>query len=57
MKVINTYISESIKDSQTVIPALKNAAVKLAQNYQENTHPKLRILDNLVILCILSFFA
>ena len=30
MKVINTYISEAIKDSQTVIPALKNAGVKLS---------------------------
>ena len=57
MKVINTYISEAIKDSQTVIPALKNAAAKLNQDYTETTHPKLRILDSLVILCITSFFA
>ena len=55
MKSINNYINTAITDAKTVVPALKQASSKLRLQYNESTHPKLRILDNLIVICILSF--
>ena len=55
MKAINQYFSDSIKDAKTVLPALKDAYNKLLVKYNEETHPKLRILDNLIILSLVTF--
>jgi hypothetical protein len=51
MKSVDT----AIKDAQTVIPALKEAYSKLNLYYNEATHPKLRILDSLIAVCLASF--
>ena len=55
MKAVNTYINGIVKDAGLVIPAIKDAVQKLISNYNEKTHPKLRALDNLIMLCIASF--
>jgi hypothetical protein len=55
MKSINNYINTAISDAKTVFPALKQATSKLSIQYAESTHPKLRILDNLIMICLLSF--
>ena len=57
MKAINNVIATSIQDAKTVGPALKQAYNRLTTDYVERTHPKLRILDNLVLLCLFSFVA
>ena len=57
MKFISSYVNESIKDAQTVIPGFQEAYKRLTQQYSEQTHPKLRILDNLIILCLSTFVA
>ena len=57
MKAINNVITTSIQDAKTVGPALKQAYTRLTTDYVERTHPKLRILDNLVLLCLFSFVA
>ena len=56
MKAINTYLNDAVKDAKTVVPALKDAVTRLNQQYQETTHPKLRILDNLIFLSLGAFF-
>lgn len=38
-----------------MLPALKDATTKLLVKYNEETHPKLRILDNLIILSLVTF--
>ena len=52
MKTVDT----AFKDAQTVIPALREAYSKLNVYYNEATHPKLRILDSLIFVCLASFF-
>ena len=52
MKTVDT----AIKDAQTVIPALLDAYNKLTVFYNESAHPKLRILDSLIFVCLASFF-
>ena len=55
MKSLNNHFTTAVKDAQTVIPALKEAYSRLTVSYNENTHPKLRILDSLVFLSLASF--
>ena len=55
MKAINNYVNEMVKDAKLVIPAIQDAAPRLAGQYTECTHPKLRALDNLIMLCLASF--
>jgi hypothetical protein len=55
MKAINNYVNGVVKDAKLVLPAIKDAIPKLVSNYNEKTHPKLRALDNLILLCIVSF--
>ena len=57
MKTVQKYVQESISDAKTVVPALREAATKLSQQYNEQTHPKLRILDNLIFLSLATFVA
>ena len=55
MKAITNYINEAKKDAKLVLPALADAYPRLTGQYNESTHPKLRALDNLIILCLTSF--
>ena len=55
MNTITKYLNDSVTDAKTVVPALKDALSKLTAQYNETTHPKLRILDNLILLSIASF--
>ena len=55
MKAINNYFSTAVSDAKTVVPALKQAYQKLGIQYNESTHPKLRMLDNLIFICLVSF--
>ena len=55
MKTVIGYLNDSVTDAKTVVPALKEAVSKLITQYNETTHPKLRILDNLILLSIATF--
>ena len=55
MKAVGNIVSTAVSDAETVGSGLKTAYTKLVQQYNEKTHPKLRILDNLVLLSICSF--
>ena len=55
MKAVNAYVNGVVKDAGLVLPAIREAVPKLISNYNEKTHPKLRALDNLILLCLASF--
>ena len=55
MKAVNKLITTAVEDARTVGPALKQAYTRLTNDYNERTHPKLRILDNLVLISLFSF--
>ena len=55
MKTISRTYTDATSDFKTVVPALQDAYKRLVTSYDEETHPKLRILDNFVILCAFSF--
>ena len=55
MKAVHNYVNGVAKDASLVIPAIREAVPKLISNYNEKTHPKLRALDNLIMLCLASF--
>ena len=55
MKSVNSVMSTAVSDAKTVVPALGEAFKRLVADYKEKTHPKLRLLDNLVLLCMFSF--
>ena len=55
MKTLQKYFDDSVKDAKTVLPALKDAGQRLLATYDEQTHPKLRILDNLILLSLATF--
>ena len=56
MKTIQKYVDDSVKDTKTVVPALKDAIRRLRLQYDETTHPKLRILDYLIMFSLTTFF-
>ena len=55
MKAISNYVNGAVNDAKTVVPALKDAFVRLNNQYNEQTHPKLRILDSLILISLSTF--
>merc|ERR1719503_312 len=55
MKAISNYMNGAVNDAKTVVPALKDAFVRLNCQYNEQTHPKLRILDSLIFISLSTF--
>lgn len=55
MKQVNKFVGISFADLKVVIPALKEASSRILENYKETTHPKLRMLDSLIILSLVTF--
>ena len=56
MKSVEKVIGVSVNDFKLAIPALTEAATRLTKGYFERTHPKLKILDQLIIFSLLTFF-
>jgi hypothetical protein len=55
MKQVEKILGVSINDINVVIPALGEAYVRIMKGYKEKTHPKLKMLDSLIILSLVSF--
>jgi len=55
MKQIEKIVGVSYNDLKVVYPSLKEASVRLVKEYRESTHPKLKMLDTLIILSIATF--
>ena len=42
-------------DFQSILPQLKSAGERLYKDYAAHTHPKLKMLDALIVFSLLSF--
>ena len=45
------------KDFEALLPSLKAASKRMTKEYSQQTHPKLKMLDGLIVLSIVSFIA
>ena len=45
------------QDFQDLLPSLKAASKRMIKDYNQQTHPKLKMLDGLILLSIVSFIA
>lgn len=55
MKQLEKVIGLSMNDIQVVLPALKEAYTRIYKDYKELTHPKLKMLDGLIVLSLVTF--
>ena len=55
MKNLEKITGLNLSDIQTVVPALKEAFNRMQKEYREETHPKLKMLDSLIVLSIATF--
>jgi len=56
MKQVEKLVGVSLNDIRNVVPALKEATGRIFKEYLDNTHPKLKMLDGLIILSLVTFF-
>jgi hypothetical protein len=45
------------QDFQSLVPSLQAATKRMTKEYLQKTHPKLKMLDGLIVLSIVSFIA
>ena len=55
MQQIEKTLGISVNDVQQLAPAIKSAYEAARTNYLRQTHPKLRLLDNLILVCLATF--
>lgn len=55
MKALEKVIGVNLHDVTTALVSIKDVYGRLSKDYFEKTHPKLKILDQLIIFCILTF--
>ncbi|CDW89895.1 dad family protein [Stylonychia lemnae] len=55
MKQVEKFVGVNMNDVRVVLPALKEASARIFKEYLDNTHPKLKMLDGLIILSIATF--
>ena len=52
MKTAERLTGVSLKDITGSIPVVKEAFEKAIRSYYDKTHPKLRMLDNFMVFCL-----
>ena len=55
MKALEKVIGVNLHDVKTALFSTKGVYTRLMRDYLDKTHPKLRILDQLIIFCVLTF--
>ena len=55
MKALEKILGVNMNDIRVVVPALKEATERIVKDYYETTHPKLKMLDSLIILSLVTF--
>lgn len=55
MKAVEKYVGLTAQEVQTLLPNLKQAAGRIYKDYESQTHPKLKMLDSLIVLSIATF--
>jgi hypothetical protein len=54
MKTLQKYVGVNSEDFETLVPTITAASTRMFKDYQQYTHPKLKMLDALIILSIVS---
>lgn len=55
MKNLEKTLGLSVNDFKIAIPAITQAYQRLTREYIEQTHPKLKLLDTLIVMSLLTF--
>ena len=55
MKYVEKYMGVNTSDVEQLLPSLKRASERMCKDYDQGTHPKLKMLDALIVLSLLSF--
>ena len=55
MKQVEKILGLTLTDLKEMQPALKEAYSRISKDYFETTHPKLKMLDCLIVLSLLTF--
>lgn len=55
MQSIEKSLGITLNDVQQLVPAVKSAFTSAKAQYLKQTHPKLRLLDNLIMVCLATF--
>lgn len=55
MKQLEKIVGVNMNDIRVVIPALKEASTRMYNDYQNETHPKLKMLDGLILFSLATF--
>ena len=55
MQFVERSLGISTKDVQELAPSIQAAVTTAKSQYLQNTHPKLRLLDNLILLSLGTF--
>ncbi len=54
MKQLEKLVGVNTADFQSIVPQLKAAGARMYKEYSAQTHPKLKMLDALIVFSILS---
>ena len=55
MKQLEKLVGVNTNDLRSLIPAVKEASTRLYDEYRQTTHPKLKMLDTLIVLSLATF--
>lgn len=55
MKTVEKILGVSLNDINMVVPAIQQGYLRMSKDYLERTHPKLKMLDALIILSLTSW--
>mmetsp|Transcript_21785 Transcript_21785/g.15614 ORF Transcript_21785/g.15614 Transcript_21785/m.15614 type:complete len:83 (+) Transcript_21785:31-279(+) len=55
MKSLEKVAGISVEDIKELVPGIKSAYDHIAKKYKKETHPKLRMLDNMIITSFVVF--
>ena len=57
MKQVEKLLGVNTADLGELVPMLKNASSRMLKEYNQNTHPKLKMLDGLIIFSLLTLIS
>lgn len=55
MKQVEKILGISVNDFYIIGPAITEASGRILKDYKEGTHPKLKMLDSLIVLSLATF--
>ena len=57
MKQVQSLLGVNNADLGELVPMLKGASSRMLKEYQQQTHPKLKMLDGLIVFSLLTLVA